>query len=161
MRVLDKINKTPELAKLDTIMNAMEEAHKKALNRISNAKGWDEKTPTNTTAEERGRQTRRPLLETETKGEHSSHVTLRHETSGDRYVCNGAPMLHPPGFCSTSHSSALTWSKGSQARPLVSSTGTGLKHRQYAWDLTSGRKCFKPPIIITFYVFVCRLTSLR
>ena len=70
--------RTKELARLDAIMNAMEEhmtqhatAHKKALNRISNAQGWDEKTPTNTTAEERGRQTRRPSLKTRTKGERS------------------------------------------------------------------------------------------
>ena len=39
---------------MDAINNTMEEAHKKALNRISNAKERDDKTPTNTTAERKG-----------------------------------------------------------------------------------------------------------
>ena len=53
-RHLIENTRTKELAKLDAINNAMEEAHKKALNWISNAKERDYKTPTNTTAERKG-----------------------------------------------------------------------------------------------------------
>ena len=63
--------RTKNLAKLDAIKNAVEGAHKKALNRISNAKEWDGKTPTNATAEGKGRQTKQPSPKTGTKGERS------------------------------------------------------------------------------------------
>ena len=47
--LIDNI-RSKKLAKLDAINNAMKEAHKKALTRISNAKERDGKTPTNATA---------------------------------------------------------------------------------------------------------------
>ena len=55
-------------AKLDGINNAMGEAHKKALNRISNTKERDGKTPTNATAERKGTLNQATIAENRNQG---------------------------------------------------------------------------------------------
>ena len=60
--------RTKKLAKLDAINNTMEEAHKKALNQIANAKEQDDKTLTNATTERKGAPDQATIAENQNPG---------------------------------------------------------------------------------------------